>query len=67
MINCTGTLKSVGIRRLGIYSKIEFFQCKDCKTDFPRINDSIMCNGKPIIKCPWCREDSKPWQNGRGI
>lgn len=42
--------------------------CADCDTYFYIApNGNTMCNGVQIFKCPWCREDSKPWKHGRGI
>jgi hypothetical protein len=53
------------------------FVCVDCNTTYPeimyfdRIDDrvkwGIRCNGHTITLCPWCKPDSKPWINGRGI
>lgn len=62
-----GMLYSIGHGKIGIIHGYEFFKCKDCKTIYPKINGVIMCNGHYIVKCPWCREDSEPWKNGRGI
>lgn len=45
---------------------LEVAICKDCKTEYIIHNNNIMCNGHKITKCPWCREDSKPWRDGRG-
>ena len=42
------------------------YKCCDCGTEYPFINERIRCNGHEITLCPWCREDSKPWTNGRG-
>lgn len=43
-------------------------QCIDCNTVF-LVNGKgkTMCNNKKIVLCPWCRPDSIPWKNGRGI
>ena len=42
--------------------------CLDCRTQFHvDIQLKPVCNGAQIELCPWCREDSKPWKNGRGI
>ena len=45
--------------------------CIDCNTEYyvcRNIDDTTetTCNGHTITLCPWCREDSKPWKNGRG-
>lgn len=51
-----------------------YYSCVDCKTTYPaadgliaEISKLAMCNSHPIKVCPWCRPDSKPWMNGRGI
>ncbi|TYO96742.1 hypothetical protein EDC39_11230 [Geothermobacter ehrlichii] len=43
--------------------------CPECGTDFPldARRGIPRCNGVLINRCPWCREDSRPWRNGRGI
>jgi hypothetical protein len=42
--------------------------CKDCNTVFEvKFDGFTRCNGEIIRFCPWCREDSKPWRNGRGV
>jgi len=43
------------------------WRCSECKTEFPEIDGKIMCNGHHIQDCPWCRKDSEPFKNGRGI
>ena len=58
----SGKLKYLGKIRNGYY-----VECVDCETRFPDIDGEIKCNGCSIYKCPWCREDSKPWRNGRGL
>lgn len=71
----TGALVSIGWHKLS-GDDVEFVQCADCKTDFPKMPDRTpeaygfgvpMCNGHMISLCPWCRPDSKPWTNGRGL
>jgi hypothetical protein len=72
----TGELKSIGEFGFGWY-KHECFECVDCGTVFPKLKEynprtdefemHIKCNGHKINKCPWCRPDSTPWTNGRGI
>ena len=61
-----GELKHIGAKRYA-YETADNYQCVDCKTDFPLIDGVIRCNGAEIMLCPWCRDDSTPWQNGRGI
>lgn len=57
-----GALQYIGQRRMGggLYN---YWACVDCKAEYP----DGRCNGQPIGLCPWCREDSQPWKNGRGI
>ena len=62
-----GQLTSVGEKKLGLYFKGEFYKCSDCDTEYPVIDNKICCNGNVIIVCPWCRDDTRRWQNGRGI
>jgi len=47
--------------------RYNYFACADCKTEFPQIGGEIRCNGHNIAQCPWCRPDSKPWTDGRGL
>lgn len=61
----TGKLIDQGLKNYGL-EKIQFFQCVDCDSNYPVIDDKINCNGAVIELCPWCRSDSKPWTNGRG-
>lgn len=61
-----GDLKSIGVHKLG-QDNCEYYQCVDCCTEYPRIDGAVQCNGHPIELCPWCRTDTKEWQNGRGI
>lgn len=76
-----GTLLSIGIRHYG-HDLIEFVRCVNCATEYPilteyQYNASMLpigaaktgpkCNGYFITECPFCREDSEPWKNGRGI
>jgi hypothetical protein len=67
-MNEKGTLKSIGVKNYGS-SKFEFYECADCGTLYPVSgeNDLPQCNNVSIELCPRCREDSKPYQNGRGI
>lgn len=62
----TGELKptSIGVN----------YYCIDCNTIYPPVGSVAasvlglaMCNGHPINVCPWCRPDSRPWMNGRGV
>lgn len=41
--------------------------CVDCRTYYALIKGKIMCNGEVIELCPWCRPDSAPGKNGRGL
>ena len=54
----------------------EHYGCVDCDTLYPVLVDydedwnetrEIKCNGHAITLCPWCRPDSEPWKNGRGL
>ena len=63
-------------RLSGVKVVTNFYMCKDCKTMFPTFCRSTgkeiyfvkpNVNGWKIDLCPWCRPDSKPWKNGRGI
>lgn len=54
-------------RRLGTAGPDEHWSCITCSTSFPVIADVIRCNGHIIDLCPWCRSDSAPWTNGRGL
>jgi hypothetical protein len=58
----TGILDFVGEKRLGVNAH-QYFRCRDCHTDYA----AARCNGRQIDLCPWCRPDSKPWTNGRGL
>ena len=51
----------------GFYYGVEYSKCNTCNTSF-RIdrNGDTKSNGHTITLCPWCRDDSKPWKNGRG-
>jgi len=57
-----GKLKDVG----KCHGHYVHFECEDCGTRYPEINNAVICNGHRIVLCPWCRKDSKPWKNGRG-
>ena len=59
MLNTFGDHK-YGTQRLG------FYQCSDCKTEYPVLQGVISCNNRAINDCPWCKNTSKPWQDGRG-
>lgn len=64
----TGRLVFQHTKPLGLWETFEWYVCVDCGTDYPRERGgAISCNGKVIYLCPWCRPDSKPWKNGRGI
>lgn len=47
--------------------------CNNCGTAFILVynpktkTDAPSCNGHFIEVCPWCREDSRPWHDGRGV
>lgn len=77
-----GTLLSIGLHHYcGILT--EFVRCVNCATEYPILERtnyetciqdgaiittrSPSCNRHDIDQCPFCREDSKPWTNGRGI
>lgn len=63
----TGKLVSTGRKPLGMQI-FNWYQCVDCKTEFPQEDSgSITCNGHVIGSCPWCRSDSQPYKNGRGL
>jgi hypothetical protein len=70
-MNKTGNLKYAGRAFFNgnVYLKTDRWECVDCKTEFIRNPnaDKPNCNGVKIDLCPWCRPDSKPWKNGRGI
>lgn len=62
----TGELINTRTQKYGYHNEV-FVTCKDCKTDFiANIFGTATCNGKEIMLCPWCRPDTKKWQNGRG-
>ena len=64
----TGRLTFSGRKNLGAWSRFEWYRCIDCGTEYPRESgSSTMCNGKVISVCPWCRPDSAPWKDGRGV
>ena len=68
MIVGKGTLQSIGVKSLGRF-KFEFYECVDCGDRYPVSGDNNLpqCNEVSIELCPWCRDDSKAYQNGRGI
>lgn len=41
----TGVLKEI---------RYKMFSCADCGTNYPMIENKIMCNGQEIRKCPYC-------------
>lgn len=51
----TGQLMNIGRHNLGRENYL-YFQCVDCKSDFPCIKENGIpwCNGSPISKCPFC-------------
>lgn len=79
----TGRLESAGIQRNGMHTAIMYSKCVDCGTLYPHAKQgpcvihplvdgitetqSAVCNGVEISLCPWCRPDSQPWKNDRGI
>ena len=56
-------------------STASHWRCADCGTHFAYETDEVIslidakvqCNGKRILLCPWCRPDSTPFKNGRGV
>lgn len=62
-----GELTYVGAHTIGKHKVYDIYKCNECGTEYPVLDGKIMCNGDEIDLCPWCREDSKPWCNGRGI
>lgn len=54
----TGELKNIGTHRLGM-TTYEYYQCVDCKTDYPVIRGFPSCNGAHISKCPYCKPRPK--------
>ena len=60
----TGRLIDIGILNADCFSAFRYYECVDCGTRYP----DARCNGKETGGlCPWCRPDSKPWTNGRGL
>lgn len=48
------------------------YECVDCHTRYTMNTDidikvKASINGHKVSLCPWCRTDSKPWMNGRGL
>ncbi len=49
--------------------RVDVRRCDDCGTTFtanlgrPFTINGVMNDGL----CPWCRPDSEPWKNGRGL
>ena len=50
------------------------YECVDCRTIYPEDTErpltptiTILCNNTIITLCPWCRPDTEPFKNGRGI
>ncbi|MEK9809289.1 MAG: hypothetical protein VW362_02500 [Candidatus Nanopelagicales bacterium] len=62
-----GTLERGG---LAIYCGewVDVYRCVTCRDEYlaPR-GRALTINGWLVSLCPWCRTDSKPWINGRGI
>jgi uncharacterized protein CbrC (UPF0167 family) len=68
--NKTGELKFVGNFKMGGPSQpyYPYFECIDCGQQYPDLGPGVSCNYELIgMLCPWCRPDSKPWTNGRGM
>lgn len=44
------------------------WECITCNTAFIAnlSTKKPVCNGVEINLCPWCRQDSQTWKNGRG-
>ncbi len=66
----TGRLIDAGHHKLGAFERYRYSKCVDCETMYPHSNQKALgpsCNGAMIDLCPWCRPDSKPWTNGRGL
>lgn len=61
----TGRLVAEGQGRTGAIV-LQYYKCVDCQTSFPEIDGEIRCNRAPIVVCPYCEPDSKPFKNGRG-
>lgn len=51
----------------GAFGREQYVACCECDTRFPVTDEGPQCNGKTIDRCPWCRPDSSPWKNGRGL
>ena len=66
-MHTSGVLKPVGRRMLGVLDSYDYWRCSDCGTFYPKIDGTVKCNGQPIGACPWCRQNSAPWTNGRGL
>lgn len=62
----TGTLVYDGYHPLGLDSH-HFSKCVDCDGIYPHLDGVIKCNGATITLCPYCRPDSEPFKNGRGL
>lgn len=63
----TGELIDAGRAKLGGYFEYRWWKCSRCGTQYPEILGEIRCNSHTIEKCPWCKPDSAPWKDGRGI
>jgi DNA-directed RNA polymerase subunit RPC12/RpoP len=61
----TGKLIAEGQGRTGNLV-LQYYKCVDCGTSFPEIDGEIRCNRAPIVVCPYCEPNSKPFKNGRG-
>lgn len=60
-------IEALKARLLGYEPRRVHYVCVDCNIPYPIINGKVMCNGKQIKLCPWCRKDSKPNKDGRGV
>ena len=61
-----GALANVGRKWHGRV-KVDYVRCVTCETLYPVEHCVPWCNGHRITACPWCRRDTAPWRNGRGI
>ena len=74
-----GTLKHVCFATFS-YAEVEVYKCEECDTPYTRETyRPLMINNVAVgtyhkefdcvsgALCPWCREDSAPWTNGRGL
>lgn len=51
------------------WQEVNVRQCPDCNTTFTSLKGQAFTINRVVNDgyCPWCREDSEPWRNGRGI